>query len=221
MRLLYELVSTVFLSSAVLYYIMSTSSQLASRHAFLHFVLLVIETWAEAKPSPLPISMQSFPATNRQALKAGCITSKAQREYGKQNPVMKQSPKHVNRSRHLSSSTERKSNANDVIITSIYQDNLNQQPPQVFGIQTKKNDASMNELLRCIDSELEEETDYPDLSGKKRKGRIPPAKPTKASRRVAECRQPKSDEDMAKMKVVEGFKMKKFLNVESKVKCYM
>ncbi|KAL7448076.1 hypothetical protein ACHAWC_000332 [Mediolabrus comicus] len=177
----------------------------------------VIETWAEAKPSPLPISMQSFPATNRQALKAGCITSKAQREYGKQNPVMKQSPKHVNRSRHLSSSTERKSNANDVIITSIYQDNLNQQPPQVFGIQTKKNDASMNELLRCIDSELEEETDYPDLSGKKRKGRIPPAKSTKASR----CRQPKSDEDMAKMKVVEGFKMKKFLNVESKVKCYM
>ena len=188
---------------------------------FFNFVLLVIETWAEAKPSPLPISMQSFPATNRQALKAGCITSKAQREYGKQNPVMKQSPKHVNRSRHLSSSTERKSNANDVIITSIYQDNLNQQPPQVFGIQTKKNDASMNELLRCIDSELEEETDYPDLSGKKRKGRIPPAKPTKASRCVAECRQPKSDEDMAKMKVVEGFKMKKFLNVESKVKCYM
>ena len=182
----------------------------------------VIESWAVAEPSPLPISMQSFPATNRQALKAGCLTSKAQREYGKQNPVMKQSPKHANRSRHHSKEeTERKSNSNDVIITSIYQHNLNQQPPQVFGIQTKKNDASMHELLRCIPSELEEETDYPDLSGKKRKGRLPPANSTKASRIVAECRQPKSDDDMAKIKAVEGFKMKKFLNVQSKVKCYM
>ncbi|KAL7490618.1 hypothetical protein ACHAWT_000416 [Skeletonema menzelii] len=179
----------------------------------------VIESWSVAEPSPLPISMQSFPATNRQALKNGCLTSKAQREYGKQHPVMKQNPKRSNMGNQAKENAETKSSSNDVI-TSIYQRNLNQQPHQVFGIQTKKNDASMDELLRCIPSELEEETDYPDLSGKKRKGRIPPAKATKASRSVAECR-PKSDRDVAKIKAVEEFKMKKFLNVQSKVKCYM
>jgi hypothetical protein len=165
--------------------------------------------------------MQSFPKTNLQALKHGCLTSKAQREYGKQHPVMKQSPKHSNRALQSKEETEGKSNWTDAI-TSMHQRNLNQQPNQVFGIQTKKNDASMDELLRCIPSELEEETDYPDLSGKKRKGRIPPAKATKASRSVEECRcRPKSKQDIAKIKAVEEFKMKKFLNVQSKVKCYM
>lgn len=177
-------------------------------------ICLVIESWAVAEPSPLPISMQSFPATNRQALKHGCLTSKAQREYGKQHPVMKQSPKHSNMGHQSKENAEVKSNSNDVI-TSIYQRNLNQQPHHVFGIQTKKNNASMDELLRCIPSELEEETDYPDLSGKKRKGRIPPAKATKASQSVAECR------PMTRIKAVDEFKMKKFLNVQSKVKCYM
>lgn len=131
---------------------------------------------------------------------------------------MKQNPKHSN-SNQSKKNAEVKSNSNDVI-TSIYQRNLNQQPHHVFGIQSKKNDASMDELLRCIPSELKEETDYPDLSGKKRKGRIPPAKATKASRSIAECR-PKSDRDVARIKAVEAFKMKKFLNVQSKVKCYM
>lgn len=132
---------------------------------------------------------------------------------------MKQNPKHSNSNQSKKNVEVKSSNSNDVI-TSIYQRNLNQQPHHVFGIQSKKNDASMDELLRCIPSELKEETDYPDLSGKKRKGRIPPAKATKASRSIAECR-PKSDRDVARIKAVEAFKMKKFLNVQSKVKCYM
>ena len=191
---------------------------IVSPFSFTHLICLVIESWAVAEPSPLPIASKSFPATNREALKKGCLTSKAQREYGKQHPVMKQNPKRSNISNEAKVKAEVKS-SNDVI-TSIYQRNVNQQPHQVFGIQTKKNDASMNELLRCIPSELEEETDYPDLSGKKRKGRIPPAKATKASRSIAECR-PQSDRDVANIKAVEAFKMKKFLNVQSKVKCYM
>lgn len=198
------------------------ASQVLFFHLHLSFVVCsVIESWAVAEPSPLPISMQSFPKTNRQALKHGCITSKAQREYGKQHPVMKQSPKHSNRALQSKEETKGKSNWNDAI-TSTPQRNLNQQAHHVYGIQTKRNDASMDELLRCISSELEEETDYPDLSGKKRKGRIPPAKATKASRSVEECRcRPKSKQEITKIKAVEEFKMKKFLNVESKVKCYM
>ena len=190
---------------------------LTHRFHSLILICLVIESWAVAEPSPLPIASKSFPATNREALKKGCLTSKAQREYGKQHPVMKQNPKRSNMGNEAKANAEVKTSSD--VITSIYQRNLNQQPHQVFGIQTKKNDASMNELLRCIPSELEEETDYPDLSGKKRKGRIPPAKATKASRSIAECRP--SDRDVAKIKAVEAFKMKKFLNVQSKVKCYM
>lgn len=48
----------------------------------------------------------------------------------------------------------------------------------------------MTELLRCIPAEVKEEMDYPDLSGKKRKGRLPLAKSTKSTRsieRVVSC----------------------------------
>jgi len=132
----------------------------------------VVTSWATSKPSEPPCSQKSFPATNREALKNGCLTSKAQREYGKQFPVMKQNPKHQ-------SNKSQKSNARDdaeqkaeigEVITSIYQESAAHQPPQAFGIQTKKNKVGMTELLRW--TELDAETDYPDLSNKKRKVRF-------------------------------------------------
>jgi len=64
--------------------------------------------------------------------------------------------------------------------------------------------------------------DYPDLSGMKRKGRLPQAKSTKASRvsRVlVTCREERPEEEVRAAKAVEEFKMKKFLNVPSKVDC--
>ena len=89
-----------------------------------------------------------------------------------------------------------------------------------FGISSKKNDASMTVLLRCIPAELKEEVDYPDLSGKKRKGRLPSAKSTKSSRLVQQCREAPSGDEVAKRVSVEEFKMKRFFSVESKVKAY-
>ena len=77
----------------------------------------------------------------------------------------------------------------------------------------------MTELLRCIPAELDDETDYPDLSGKKRKGRLPPAKATKSSLIVAKCREPPSKEETEKQKSVETFKIKRFQNVRPRVKC--
>jgi hypothetical protein len=60
------------------------------------------------------------------------------------------------------------------------------------------------------------------ISGKqRRKGRVPPARATKSSLSVAACREPPSEEEMAKKKSVEEFKLTKFKNVESKVKRYM
>ena len=108
------------------------------------------------------------------------------------------------------------------VITSIYQESTQpHQPPQVFGIQSKKNKASITELLRCTTTELGDETDYPDLSGKQRKGRLPPAKATKSSLIVAKCRQPLSEKELAQKKSIEEFKMKKFKNVQPRIKCYM
>jgi hypothetical protein len=101
------------------------------------------------------------------------------------------------------------------------QDCFDQQPQEIFGIQSLKNEVGMTELLRCIPSELEEEKDYPDLSGKKRHGSLPPAKATKSSLSVAKCREPPSEEEMAKKKSVEEFKLTKFKKIQSKVKQYM
>ena len=162
--------------------------------------------------------MQSFVATNKAALKHGCLTSKAQREFGKKHPVMKQNPKQSNSKKSDEDDMQQKAKIGEVI-TSIYQESKGpHQPPQTFGIQTKKNSVNMTELLRC---KVDDETDYPDLSGKKRKGRLPPAKATKSSLIVAKCREPPSAEEMAKIKSVEEFKMKKFQSVQPRVKCYM
>ncbi len=80
----------------------------------------------------------------------------------------------------------------------------------------------MTELLRgTSQNQLAEETDYPDLSGKKRKGRLPPAKATRSSLIVAKRREPPSEEEMLKKKSVAEFKMKKFKKAKSKVTSYM
>ncbi|EJK48663.1 hypothetical protein THAOC_32520, partial [Thalassiosira oceanica] len=62
------------------------------------------------------------------------------------------------------------------------------------------------------------ERDYPDLSGKKRKGRLPPAKATKSSSIVAKCRDPPTPVEAAKIiQSVEEFKLTRFKNVPSRV----
>ena len=182
----------------------------------------VVQSWKIASQSEPPVSQKSFPATNREALKNGCLTSKSQREYGQKFPVMKQNPKQQNKKPTNNNNMHEQKTSKSEVITSIYQESTQpHQPPQVFGIQSKKNKASITELLRCTSTELGDETDYPDLSNKQRKGRLPPAKATKSSLIVAKCREPPSKEDMAKLKSVEEFKMKKFLNVAPRVKCYM
>lgn len=172
-------------------------------------ISLVVQSWAQSEPSKPPCSMQSFPASNRQALKNGCLTSKSQREYVKNFPVMKQNPKQSNTKCVKKNEDGTESSPNGT-----------SDDPRSFGIQSKKNDVSMTILLRCIPAELKEETDYPDLSGKKRKGRLPPAKSTKSSRLVQQCRESPSGEEVARKVCVDEFKMKKFLNVKSKVQTY-
>ncbi len=154
--------------------------------------------------------MQSFPATNREALRNGCLTSKTQSKFLKQFPVIKKRQKTTtNREGNT-----KPSNHLDGIKAAVYE------PHQVFGIRTKENPISMTDLLRGTPNHAEE-TDYPDLSGKKRKGRLPPAKATKSSLMVAKRRESPSEEEMLKRKSVAEFKMKKFKRVKSKVTTYM
>lgn len=178
----------------------------------------VVQSWAQSKSSQPPQDQKSFPATNREALKNGCITAASQRDYGRQFPVMKQNPKQANRQKKkLEDGLQEKAEIGSGEVLTQQE----HQPPQVFGIQSKKNKASITELLRCSTTELGDETDYPDLSGKQRKGRLPPGKATKSSLIIAKCRQPLNEEELAQKKSIEEFKMKKFKNVQPRIKCYM
>ena len=92
---------------------------------------------------------------------------------------------------------------------------------RAFGVRTVRNKLPMSELLRCPPSELEEETDYPDRSNRKEKGRLPPAKSTKSSRLLEAQMAPMSREEEEARRVKENFKLNKFRRVESKVKTMM
>ena len=146
------------------------------------------------------------------------MTSKSQREYGQKFPVMKSNPKKQNNSNNKKCSAE-KTGENGEAITSIYQESTQpHQPIRVFGIQSKKNNVSMTKLLQLGNNENGlDERDYPDLSGKQVKGRLPPAKATKASLIVAKCREPLNEDAMKQKRAVEEFKLKKFMNVKPRV----
>ena len=87
---------------------------------------------------------------------------------------------------------------------------------RAFGIHSVANDVPMTELLRCAPDF--EETDYPDRSHMKKKGRLPPAKSTKASRLLEAFITPPSKQEVEAKKAKAEFKIGKFLKVESKVK---
>eukprot|EP00586_Coscinodiscus_wailesii_P015493 CAMPEP_0172490302 /NCGR_PEP_ID=MMETSP1066-20121228/20666_1 /TAXON_ID=671091 /ORGANISM="Coscinodiscus wailesii, Strain CCMP2513" /LENGTH=204 /DNA_ID=CAMNT_0013258699 /DNA_START=207 /DNA_END=821 /DNA_ORIENTATION=+ len=164
----------------------------------------VIQSWATSIPSQPQTTMQSFPATNREALKNGCLTAKEQRKFAMDYPVMKQNPKSTHHQDH-------------------HQHHQQQQPQHhhhllqhTFGIKSVANDVPMTQLLRRTRND--EEVDYPDQSHMKKKGRLPPAKSTKASRLRQELIEPVSEVEAAVAKAKAEFKMSKFLKVESKVK---
>ena len=49
----------------------------------------VVSSWAEGDSNFKKSQIKHFPSTNTKALQHGCLTSKAQREYGLTKPVMK------------------------------------------------------------------------------------------------------------------------------------
>jgi len=157
---------------------------------------VLVQNRSITEPSQPRKNATSFPLTNKEALQKGCITSKAQREFQKKNPIMKQNPKSISKKCALPEPKK----------------------DQIFGIKSFANDATMTELLRCAHTINCEETDYPDLSGMQKTGRLPPAKSTKSSRLLQESTRPLSKESVANARAKEMFKLKRFLKAESKVK---
>lgn len=158
----------------------------------------VLYDWAQSLP-PKQETMRSFPATNRKALQNGCLTSKSQREFAVNQPVMKVLNKP-------------KAPANRKLEQVI--DTTN----QIFGIKSLKNDLPFKELLKSGGDF--QEKDYPNLSKRQKRGCIPPSKVTRASR-LLEASIKTGSQQASTKQPKDSFKMKKFLRVESKVKAML
>jgi hypothetical protein len=170
-----------------------------------------MQSWSQLVPSQPQASMQSFPATNRVALKHGCLDAKSQRIFGKNNPVLK---KKSRRSQEGPSSLSKaittvKANNNSNSCTE-----LQQQDGCVFGMKNSKTDTPMTQLLKESSPICAlDETDYPDVTKMKKKGRLPPAKQTKSSQLLKDAVTQASQQG-AKTE----WKMKRFVNgIDSKV----
>jgi hypothetical protein len=87
---------------------------------------------------------------------------------------------------------------------------------KLYGIKNVMNNIPMKELLQCPQSNVDE-ADYPDRSHMKKKGRLPTAKSTRASRYLVSSIK-KASEVETDDKSKNQFKMRRFLKVESKVK---
>lgn len=187
----------------------------------------VMQSWSQLEPSQPKASMQSFPATNRVALKNGCLDAKSQRQFGKSNPVLKKNPKRSKEALLLISkvtatetnngSSSNSNNSSTVLPSQRqHQQQQQQQDTRIFGMKNCKTDMPMTQLLK--DSSpicASDETDYPDVSNMKKKGRLPPAKQTKSSQLLKDAVLQASQQGS---KTNSEWKMKRFVNgVESKV----
>ncbi|GMH84331.1 hypothetical protein TrVE_jg5933 [Triparma verrucosa] len=117
----------------------------------------VVSSWNVSKQSKAQTTMQSFPATNREALSKGLLTAKEQRVYAKENPVMKTKP--------TGSSSPKKK--------------LQLKPDQIYGICSEMSAPGHMSLVMSAPDDGPER-DYPVYS-QATKGKLPLPRPTKSS----------------------------------------
>lgn len=165
----------------------------------------VIQSWVEETAPTKQTEVKCFPATHRLALKHGCLTSKSQGEFASKKPIMK-----VLCKPHQCSNNNIRNKRKSCLDPTVYDHD------RVFGIKNVENDVSIKDLLK---SDYVEEKDYPNLSQRQKKGRLPPSRLTKASKLLEATI--KSRSQNKEMHHNEMFKMKKFLRVESKVKAML
>mmetsp|Transcript_24047 Transcript_24047/g.33206 ORF Transcript_24047/g.33206 Transcript_24047/m.33206 type:complete len:224 (+) Transcript_24047:88-759(+) len=166
----------------------------------------VLSKWVVGTPSQPKESQQSFIKTNRQATMSGCITARQQREFAKAHPEITFTPPALKKERELAESRRRHFDG-------------------PFGMRTNADAReSVNELIAAkYTSFRHDETDYPDLTGMKKKGALPKPKPTQASRALQEAGRRKVesraviDAPPATGAASADFKLSKFKNVPPRI----
>lgn len=151
----------------------------------------VLEQWIQSEPSKPQASMRDLPATNREALRNGCLTAKEYAEFVKKSPVYKVNPK-------SNDNSKKQPLPSDVL-----------SDDRTFGIKSLTNEVSIANLLQG-NPNVEEAGEY--IPHVKKKGRLPPAKATKSSQLLQKVRLSRND-----LEEKLPFKMKRFLNVAPKV----
>jgi len=160
----------------------------------------VLSKWVVGTPSQPKESQQSFIKTNRQATKQGFISAKEQREFARAHPEITFTPPALKKEREIAESKRRHFDG-------------------PFGMRTNADAReSVNELIQAkYTSFSNDEADYPDVSGMKKKGALPKPKATKASRTLLEAGKKKIESTPPDGPSQDLFKMKKFLNVQAQI----
>lgn len=149
----------------------------------------VISNWITATPSDPNESQRSFVASNKCALKEGCITSKSQRAYAQAHKDIRFKQPSVN---------------------------SRQEKFQVpfagpYGAASEGQTDSVRNLIEASYTDWDDDLqDYPDLTAIQKKKRLKPPKPTKASigHHIQSKQQPPQKAP---------FKMKRFANIKARV----
>jgi len=169
-----------------------------------HGSIKVISSWAHVvEPSKLKSKCPSSSTTHRETARKG--QGKDPRKASAQSSLKKSTLK--------SSANIRELETDRVFQQDLCKDSWTPSLDRVYGIKSFANDMSMKELLKRCSPDHVEEKDYPDRSNMKKKGQLPPAKSTKASRMYVEAIHPPEN-----LENKSQFKMQKFLKIESKVK---
>ncbi|KAJ1457843.1 hypothetical protein M885DRAFT_514333 [Pelagophyceae sp. CCMP2097] len=151
---------------------------------------LVMSRWIASNPSKARASQRSFVKTNMKALEAGCLDAKSQRAYAEEHTdICFKQP---------SGKTQTRSNTNSF--------------KGPYGQSNARHDESIRPLIEAHYTDWQpEQLDYPDLTVNDQKHKLRAPRSTRASE-GHDSRNKVLPEEKA------PFKMKKFANVESRIK---
>lgn len=152
----------------------------------------IMSSWVAADPSAGKEHSKSYVHSNILAIKNGCLTASAMRQYINAHPNirLKEEPEETGNSRRG-----------------------NHEGP--FGVKTKYAEENIKELVQAsFTNFVDEDSDYPDTSNIMKMSSFPKPIPTKASELLVQKRK---TEQEAAMTPTRKFCMKKFKNVKSKL----
>mmetsp|Transcript_70596 Transcript_70596/g.147026 ORF Transcript_70596/g.147026 Transcript_70596/m.147026 type:complete len:223 (-) Transcript_70596:47-715(-) len=149
----------------------------------------IISNWVTANPSLEKKSSKLIVYSNVLAIKHGCITSTAMRQYSIAHPNIRMK---------------------EVLNNDSTRVDANHEGP--FGIKTKFSEDPINNILQGRYTNFaNEDTDYPSVVSIKKVGFMPSPKPTIASQSQALARERKEEQEKPK-----HFIMKRFQNIKGK-----